>query len=384
MKRNLLLTTLLLCCTFSTFASTLIQGNWRWRNDNGNEATATFRAAQNAPITITDYGVLRLRVRVENPSPSSSENHGVGTLKYSTNNADQASFVNITSDETVNAFAYANSVVAPDDKAATTQSADLSTIGSGMVFAAGQYFDGRTVLDKTTIAYSTYTDLEFVIKPTSHAVPGTTYYFLIENAKDAPVPSSSHLLARLTTAAVLPVNFLTFEAKPVNNSVQLKWSTASEKNNDRFEISRSEDAKTWQVIGTEKGKGNSDATSAYTLTDRKPLSGTSYYQLAQFDNDGTKTVLATKSVNLSLDAAVEVNVFPNPTAKEINVSIANYVGKNVQVSLLGQDGKLIHKEQFDNDLSSKKLNISTMPSPGVYILKVQGQKLSVNKKIVIL
>jgi len=79
-----------------------------------------------------------------------------------------------------------------------------------------------------------------------------------------------------------------------------------------------------------------------------------------------------------------VQVYPNPASKEINLLIANYNGKNVEASLFSQDGKLIHKERFNNDIQDKKLNMSKMPSAGVYVLKVKGDGLSANKKVVIL
>lgn len=385
MNRKLLLLALLLCTASGAFASSLIQGNWRWRNNDGDENTATFKAAQNTSIVVSDYSVIRLRVRVENQSNASDQTHNVGALKYST--AAGGPFLNVGSVNS--AFAYAAGTVAPSAKAPTTNSGFLTTINAAVLspytYMSGEYFTAERDLsnnaDKAPISPSKYADLEFVIKPTGNILPSTTYYFLIENAKDG----GAHNLASLTTSAVvLPVNFLSFEAKPNSNSVQLKWSTASEKNNNRFEVSRSVDAKNWQVIGSEKGRGNSDVVSSYDFADSKPLSGVSYYQLAQFDNDGTKTILSTKAVNVSLNATVDVQVYPNPTSKEINLLIANYNGKNVEARLFSQDGKLIHKEQFNNDIQDKKLNMSKMPSAGVYVLKVKGDGLSANKKVVIL
>ncbi len=398
MKIKLLLIALLLCCTGSAFASTLIQGNWRWRSDDGDETTATFRAAQNESITLTGKtNVLRLRVRVENPSNDPVQNHTVGALKYST--SPSGPFVIISdSDPSIPApFVYAHSTVAPDSKASTTNSSALTTVNSGLLYVAGQYFDGVRNLvddgDKALVSPGKYSDMEFVIKTTEYLTAGTTYYFIIDNLvgldannniEDLTDFTGKNKIASLTTAAVLPVGFISFEAQPVNNSIQLKWSTASEKNNNRFEISRSYDGKTWQVLGSQIGKGNSDAVSSYSLTDNQPLNGVSYYQLAQFDHDETKTVLSIKTVNISLEAAVDVQVFPNPTTKEINVFIPNHYGENISVSMHNNKGKLIHKEQFLNNDQIKKLNLTNIPHAGLYILKINGQGASTVKKIVIL
>ena len=373
---------LLVCMFGSTYASTLIQGNWRWRNNDGDENTATFKAAQNTAITITDYNELRLRIRVENESNASDQTHSVGALKYAT--SANGTFVNVGSANA--AFAYVISPTAPAAKAPTTNSAFLTTTNAAGLspfdYAVGQYFNAERNLggneDKSPVPPSKYSDLEFVIKPTVNVQPNATYYFLIENAKDGGV----HNLATLSTATVLPVNFISFEAKQDRNNVQLKWSTASEKNNERFEISKSVDAKDWKLVATQKGKGNTETISHYVQTDKKPFNGISYYQLTQFDFDGTKKVLSTQSVNLTLDPAVEVQVFPNPVSSQINVSVNNYIGQSLQAALYSQDGKLVYKQQLTSE--TQKLNINKMPPAGVYVLKVAGKDLLVNKKVVIL
>lgn len=382
MNKRLLLIALFLCMAGSSFASTLIQGNWRWRNNDGDENTATFKAAQNTSITVNDLSVLRLRVRVENESNVSDQIHAVGTLKYAT--TANGAFANVGSANA--AFEYVQNTAAPAAKAPTSNSSFLSTTNAAGLspfdYVAGQYFDAERDLssnpDKSPVPPSKYSDVEFVIRPTANAVANTQYYFLIENAKDG----GTHNLATLTIGTTLPVEFETFEAKAENNRVRLKWSTAAEKDNERFEINRSTDAKNWQLVASQKGKGNAVVKSTYSLTDQSPLNGISYYQLTQFDFDGTKKVLATQSVKMTLDPSVNVQVFPNPVAKEINVSLSNYVGKSAEAKLYGQDGKLIHKETLDN--STKTLKMNKLPAAGVYVLKVVGQGLAISKKVVIL
>lgn len=382
MNKKLLLLALLVCVFGSTYASTLIQGNWRWRNNDGDENTATFKAAQNTPITITDYSELRLRIRVENESNVSDQTHSVGALKYAT--SANGTFVNVGS---VNAaFEYVISPAAPAAKAPTTNSTFLTTTNAAGLspfdYAAGEYFNAERDLganeDKSPVPPSKYSDLEFVIKPTVNVQPNTTYYFLIENAKDGGM----HNLATISTATVLPVEFIAFEAKPDKSSVQLRWSTAAEKNNERFEIRRSVDAKDWRLIATQKGKGNTEIISHYVQADKKPLNGVSYYQLTQFDFDGTEKVLSTQSVNLTLDPSVEVKVFPNPVSSQINVSISNYIGQHLRAALYSQDGKLLHKQELTSE--TQKLNINKMPPAGVYVLKVAGSNLLISKKVVVL
>src|SRR5580765_1815939 len=67
MKKTLLLTVLLVT-SYNLFAFTT-QGVWRWRKDDGSETTATWRAAQNTPITIATLdSIIRLRIELYNPN----------------------------------------------------------------------------------------------------------------------------------------------------------------------------------------------------------------------------------------------------------------------------------------------------------------------------
>ena len=84
----------------------------------------------------------------------------------------------------------------------------------------------------------------------------------------------------------LPIELLSFEAICNNNSVNLLWSTASEKNNDYFTIERSSDGITFQTVLTVKGAGNSNQVINYSAIDEKPIDGIAYYRLKQTDYDG--------------------------------------------------------------------------------------------------
>ena len=60
-------------------------------------------------------------------------------------------------------------------------------------------------------------------------------------------------------------------------------------NNDYFSIYRSTNATDWNLIGEIEGAGNTSTQLTYQWIDNNPLSGVSYYKLAQTDYDGIKT-----------------------------------------------------------------------------------------------
>lgn len=84
----------------------------------------------------------------------------------------------------------------------------------------------------------------------------------------------------------LPVELISFTSECKGNGTLLKWMTASETNNQYFEILRSENAKDYHSIGTVAAVSNSSSVNTYNFRDNAPGSKISYYQLRQVDFDG--------------------------------------------------------------------------------------------------
>ncbi|MEO7082053.1 MAG: hypothetical protein ABIY71_11020, partial [Flavobacteriales bacterium] len=97
-------------------------------------------------------------------------------------------------------------------------------------------------------------------------------------------------LASVTSQNPLPIELLSFTAVPVDSRVDLRWSTASEQNNDHFTVERSTDAISFAPVLQVPGAGNSQQIINYADEDRSPLNGLSYYRLRQTDLDGTTVV----------------------------------------------------------------------------------------------
>ena len=86
----------------------------------------------------------------------------------------------------------------------------------------------------------------------------------------------------------LPIELIYFngEQKSCKQNV-LTWATATEINNDHFEVERSSDAINFKTIKEIPGAMNSLETKKYVYVDSNPESGINYYRLKQVDLDGT-------------------------------------------------------------------------------------------------
>ena len=99
--------------------------------------------------------------------------------------------------------------------------------------------------------------------------------------------------------SALPVEFLYFDAKSLGAQIELTWATATETNNDFFEIQRSTDGVMWEALERVKGFGTTLQQQDYIAYDNSPISGLAYYRLKQVDIDGTTDYSDVKQVALN-------------------------------------------------------------------------------------
>ncbi|MFZ2897709.1 MAG: FG-GAP repeat protein, partial [Saprospiraceae bacterium] len=77
--------------------------------------------------------------------------------------------------------------------------------------------------------------------------------------------------AFVLTESALPVTWLNFRASLEGNDVHLTWSTASESNNEGFDVQRSENGRDWQTIAFVPGAGTTSEVQTYSYTDPSPF-----------------------------------------------------------------------------------------------------------------
>ncbi|MBP7260458.1 MAG: T9SS type A sorting domain-containing protein [Bacteroidia bacterium] len=148
---------------------------------------------------------------------------------------------------------------------------------------------------------------------------------------------SPFTLGSFSGVNALPVELINFTAHQQRNSVELNWSTATEINNDYFEVERAANITDFTAIGKVNGHGNSIELLHYTFIDNSPLSGISYYRLKQVDFDGTVHYSSIQPIN---NMQIEIkNVYPNPASEVLNIETSeemNHLSSITVYNLLGQ------------------------------------------------
>ncbi|KAA5547400.1 T9SS type A sorting domain-containing protein [Adhaeribacter rhizoryzae] len=183
----------------------------------------------------------------------------------------------------------------------------------------------------------------------------------------------------------LPVELISFAGESTKEGILLTWSTASEKNNDYFELERSADGKTYAKIGQEKGKGTTNSRQMYTLRDNRASQGTYYYRLKQVDLDGTFTysnVIAVKH-GFGLGRANLV-VAPNPVSSGQFTLRLPEAATNAQLQILDLNGRLMATQNLEAGVTEASFSTQNLQlRAGNYIIKIiDGANVSHAKMIV--
>ena len=173
----------------------------------------------------------------------------------------------------------------------------------------------------------------------------------------------------------LPVELAEFTATPQGRTVQLKWSTASEKNSARFEVERSLNGTSFERIGVVAAAGNSSSAHAYALLDsqvpRTPgAQDPIYYRLKQVDQDGTFSYSPVRSVRLS-EAAEGLALFPNPATARTTLTGAQ-PGTLVQV--FDALGRVVTSATADAT-GTAALTLPAGLATGVYVVRTGTRAL---------
>lgn len=166
------------------------------------------------------------------------------------------------------------------------------------------------------------------------------------------------------THAPLPIELVSFNATPVEQRVDLRWTTASEQNNANFSVERSMDMLVWEAVIVMPGAGNSQVVLNYSTTDMSPLPRTSYYRLRQTDFDGVSTV--SDIVSVSFNGAVgTLNVFPNP-AQDLVTAIYDAEEGTAKLSVFNELGQAMSLP-VQTKAGRTEFDVSMLPA-GTYVV----------------
>jgi subtilisin family serine protease len=190
----------------------------------------------------------------------------------------------------------------------------------------------------------------------------------------------------------IPVELTAFNIDVNKDEVILRWSTATETNNNGFEVQRAflhnEFGKSpYAPVVFVEGYGTTTETRNYSYSDKQLNPGIYFYRLKQMDFDGSFTYSQEVSVEVSIPAEFSLmQNYPNPfnpmttieysLAEKADVKILIYSVLGKQISSLVNMTKEAgyHKYYFD---------ASGLPS-GTYIYQIRAGNFIQTKKMMVI
>jgi hypothetical protein len=244
-----------------------------------------------------------------------------------------------------------------------------ASIGAGSGTYTMRLFNNNV----TNNAGSGWTVMKSAAPPATWSLQGTCY--IPSTATDTRRTGMTSFNATYATAQSqdpLPIELLNFTVEPDAVGNLCRWATASETNNDYFDLERSLDGDVFKSIQRAEGYGIGSTTEIryYSFLDREVCKGIVYYRLKQVDIDGHFSYSDVIAVNCN-KSNTDIAVYPNPANFSITSTFFEETDGSVTMELVDMVGKIVQQERHDvkrgyNTIETSISNLST----GVYYLKL--------------
>ena len=170
-----------------------------------------------------------------------------------------------------------------------------------------------------------------------------------------------------TNVNPLPVELSAFSAqRQTGKAVSVRWTTASEKNSDRFEVQRSLNGRDFVTVATAKGQGSTTQTTAYAALDQTAPAAQLYYRLRQVDLDGTQAYSPVLRVG-AVGEALELALYPNPATDRLTATAPALAARTYRV--LNTLGQVL--DHGSAEAENPAVDVRALPA-GTYLLELNG------------
>jgi len=195
---------------------------------------------------------------------------------------------------------------------------------------------------------------------------------------------TTEVSGNITCVKKLPVELITFTGEARPNGNLLKWSTASEIQNDFFTIEHSTDAINYTELTVVDGSGTVNEVTNYDFLDRTAANGTTYYRLSQTDFDGTTKVEGFVFINRGENIGINIaGINPVPFVNELNIQLSSTDDVFVRFSLTDLSGRLMVRNEYNLISGLTEISLDTKQlAVGIYLLRIETNTGSIVKKVV--
>ena len=265
-------------------------------------------------------------------------------------------------------------------------------VGKGHIITLGDIFG---FIEKTTDGGTTWTYLSTQDERSLRSVHFT-------DALNGWVVGDGGIIFHTTNGGnPVPVELMSFTAAANGKEITLSWSTATELNNQGFEVQRKFGSNDFVTIGSVKGHGTTTSPNNYTYVDKLIDAGKYLYRLKQIDYGGNYEYSQTVDVNWSPFTTYKLEQnYPNPFNPTTTIGFGIEASPNPSsirspsdkgwafvtlkvYDVLGNEVRTLVNKEMEAGYHSIDFNASELPS-GVYFYQLRVGNFIDTKKLLLL
>lgn len=185
------------------------------------------------------------------------------------------------------------------------------------------------------------------------------------------------------SAAVLPLEWISIKAGHHGDHNLIQWSTASEINNERFEVERATTANgDYEVIAVIEAQQSTDPIKHYSAKDKELGSHlVYYYRVKQIDVDGRYSY--SDIVVIELISHTGVKVYPIPASSHVTMTIpAEMVESNVEITMYDYIGRIVYSNGYNSKSQQMTIDVSHLSS-GIYLLEALSDGVVIHQQKIV-
>ncbi|MEM6264203.1 MAG: T9SS type A sorting domain-containing protein [Bacteroidota bacterium] len=176
-----------------------------------------------------------------------------------------------------------------------------------------------------------------------------------------------------SSGCVLPVEWLSVDAKAYPRHTNISWSLAREWNNEFFTVERSFDGSAFEELANLPAGGTTYESTTYAWQDPYPIAGKTYYRIRQTDFNGNTSL--SEVVEVVPKGVFQASLFPNPLSEGQLMLRINLPKKTpVRITAYNQVGQQIiyHKSVLAPGLQDLPMDFGHLPA-GLYQVRIQTE-----------
>lgn len=184
----------------------------------------------------------------------------------------------------------------------------------------------------------------------------------------------------------LPVELTKFTANMLDDkTVTVDWTTASELNNDHFDVERSVDGVNFTKVGEVAGFGTTAQEHEYNYLDNNVNLlhvSTLYYRLKQVDYNGDFTYSIIRNVYLNGATTDGLKVWYNDAESKMSIIFNSKVSENITIKLVDMQGKTLSHKNVSVSTGINQFSVGTTDvAKGVYNLVIATGERTITHRV---